>query len=77
MSSWSTPIWILVFAAGGLTELVALFTRRRGDTLSEHVWMLTRPGSGKPGIALWASRGAVALVCLWLAGHFAMGWWTL
>jgi len=73
-----TAFWILWAAVGGVCELVALWSRRRGDTLSENVWSVLRVGRDSRYPWLWYTlRSLTAAVCLWLAGHFAMGWWTL
>jgi hypothetical protein len=71
-----TVIWVLLGLVGGTTELVALFNRRDGDTLSEHVWRVARVADRRPTVLVWAVRVVIALVMLWLAGHFSMGWWT-
>lgn len=72
-----TIIWCVLGAVGGVTELVALLNRRDGDTLSEHVWRVTRVDDRRPTPVVWVLRGVVATIMLWLAGHFALGWWTL
>jgi hypothetical protein len=72
-----TIIWAAIGLVGGITELVALLNKRQGDTLSEHVWRVVRVGDPRPTRAVWVLRGLVALVMIWLAGHFSMGWWTL
>jgi hypothetical protein len=71
-----TIIWASLALAGGATELIALANRRDGDTLSEHIWRIARVGDSRPTALVWTVRAAIALVMLWLAGHFAMGWWT-
>lgn len=71
-----TVIWILLGVVGGVTELIALFNRKDGDTLSEHFWKVARVDDPRPTPMAWTIRGLIALVMLWLAGHFSMGWWT-
>lgn len=71
-----TVVWTTLVIVGGITELVALANRRAGDTLSEHVWRIVKVGDPRPSPFVWILRAAIALVVLWLAGHFAMGWWT-
>ena len=72
-----TIIWAAIGIVGGITELVAILNRRDGDTLSEHVWRIARVDDPRPTPLVWTIRGLIAAVCIWLAGHFAMGWWTL
>jgi hypothetical protein len=71
-----TIVWCALGLVGGVTELVALANKRSGDTLSEHVWRIARVGDRRPTALVWVIRGLIALVMLWLAGHFSMGWWT-
>lgn len=71
-----TVVWVALAVVGGATELIALRRRQPGDTLSEHVWRVTRVADPRPTAPVWILRAAVVLVLLWLAGHFAMGWWT-
>lgn len=71
-----TVIWIVLGVVGGVTELVALLNRRDGDTLSEHVWKVARVGDARPTPVVWVIRAVIALVMIWLASHFSMGWWT-
>lgn len=70
---------VIYVVCGGVllaTELVALLNRRDGDTISEHVWRVVRVGDPRPTALVWCMRALVALLMIWLAGHFAMGWWT-
>jgi hypothetical protein len=39
MSGWTIG-WLSIAAAIGVLEALALVNRKRGDTLSEHVWIL-------------------------------------
>lgn len=71
-----TAIWVALGVIGGVTELVALLNRRPGDTLSEHFWKVAKVDDPRPTKTVWVIRGLIALVMLWLAGHFSMGWWT-
>lgn len=71
-----TAIWVTLLAVGGLTECVALIRKDKGDTLSEHVWKWLRVGDARSTPVTWTSRVLVAVACLWLAGHFSMGWWS-
>lgn len=71
-----TVIWVALAVVGGVTELVALFSKQPGSTLSEHVWRVARVGDKRPTVLVWLIRAMIAAVMIWLAGHFAMGWWT-
>lgn len=71
-----TAIWIILGLIGGATEIAALRNRREGDTLSEHVWRIARVDDPRPTPLVWAIRAVIALVMIWLAGHFSLGWWT-
>ncbi len=56
-----TWAWILWGAAFCVIEGAALANRRRGDTLSEHVWLLRSRKAGRWGLAAFLG---------WLAYHF-------
>ena len=71
-----TWIWVALGAAALVTELAALFSRRPGGTLSEHMWKLLRVDDPRPSGAVWVGRGAVAVFLLWLVPHFLLGWFT-
>jgi hypothetical protein len=71
-----TAIWVILALVGGATELVALANKKPGDTLSEHVWKIAKVGDPRPTPLVWTIRALIALVMLWLAGHFSLGWWT-
>lgn|GEM_PF-2064189 len=60
-------VWLVLAAAVLVLELVAVFSGRRGDTISESVWWLLKHGFG------------VALVpfYLWLGWHFFIEFWFL
>jgi len=58
---WNTIAWSIWAAAGLLLELIALHDKKKGDTLSEHVWSLFR----RPFIY---AMGAGLLV--WMLLHF-------
>jgi hypothetical protein len=75
MTGWG--LFWSAFAALGLTaEFIALFNRSAGDTASENVWKVLRIADPRPSWLFWPLRAGVALACIWLAGHFSMGWWT-
>lgn len=71
-----TAVWIVLGAVGAVTELVALARPQKGDTLSEHFWRVCRVKDPRPTPVVWVIRALVALVMIWLAGHFSLGWWT-
>lgn len=65
-------VWILGFLG---IEAAALFNKKRGDTLSEHVWALI--GNTKRGYPKTkthkVARGALAALLAWLGFHFFGG----
>lgn len=60
--SWWSWAWALLALVGVTLEIAALVNRRRGDTLSEHVWKLQ-----------WPVRAVVVGFVGWLTWHFAFG----
>lgn len=60
-----------------VTELVALFGKKPGGTLSEHIWKVLRVGDPRPTSAVWVGRGVLGLFLVWLLFHFELGWFTL
>lgn len=78
MSGWSW-LWFAEGLLVGLTELYALLRARRGDTLSEQIWLWlhVEPGVTPPKAALYSFRTlTVAVPLLWLFFHFTFGWWA-
>lgn len=60
-----TSVWLWLFLLVIVWELVAVFRKKKGDTLSEHVWKLIRsPWTGLPIFAL------LGWVTFW---HFPFG----
>ena len=63
--------WLLLFVA---IEGPAIFNKRKGDTLSEHVWSwfsIKQKGAG------WRLRRVVLLAFMgWLVLHFMTGGWV-
>ena len=57
--------WVVIFGAGTLWELRALIDKRRGDTLSETVWVAVRHGK--------VPRLAVLAIMVWVTLHFVSG----
>lgn len=70
-SSMYTLLWLVWLLMFGAIEGAALFNRRAGDTLSEHVWgwfSIKAKGTG------WRARRFALLAFLaWLAAHFLTG----
>lgn len=69
--SWYTVGWIVWLGMFGAIEGAALFNKRRGDTLTEHV---VRWCSMKDKGKAWRIRrfGLLAFLA-WLASHFLTG----
>jgi len=61
-------VWLGFFA---VVEGVAVFNKKKGDTLSEHVWQLF--SVKHEGKAVWARRGTLYAFLLWLVTHFVTG----
>ena len=51
MNRGATIIWFTLLLGAVTTELAAIFQRRPGDTLSEHVWKLM---TAAPGAVIFA-----------------------
>jgi hypothetical protein len=62
-----TVAWGLVGTAVAVIEGLALVNRRKGDTLSEHVWALLKLGR--------AARVVLVLFWTWLGIHLFTGGW--
>lgn len=56
-----TAIWITLFALGLVAEGYALWSKKRGDTLSEKVWVLR---------AIRWARAILMPLWAWLTYHF-------
>lgn len=74
-------VWFLVtFPAGFLIpETIALATGHPENTLSAAIWRLEDLTPGQP-IGHWSAFhllfvGVLAVLFVWLLGHFALGWW--
>lgn len=73
-----TAAWIVWLGIFGVVEGIALFNRRPGDTLSEHVWEWfgTARGSDAPHTAIARGKRFVLLAFMaWLGVHFLTGGW--
>jgi hypothetical protein len=65
--------WYIIIGAAAIWEAVAIISKRKGDTLSEHVWKwfavndpLRRGGRG-------LRRTVLLLGMVWLTAHFVTG----
>lgn len=78
--SWYWLIWFMAsFALFIVPESIALATHHVENTLSAQVWRLEGLQNGQP-IWQWTALhvlvgGALAVVLLWLVGHFVLGFW--
>lgn len=77
MSTVFTAIWITLGAIGGITEIIALLRKARGDTLSEHIWAWWHVRDPRPTPLVVVGRIILLTIMIWLTGHLAFGWWTL
>jgi hypothetical protein len=69
-----TMLWIFWIAMFFAIEVPAILNKRRGDTLSEHVWRWFAV-TDKP--AGWQLRRFILLTFLaWLTVHFLTGGWV-
>ena len=64
--------WIGLFF---VIEGVAITNKKRGDTLSEHVWKFLGVNGWKVPSYPWLRRGAFSGLFIWLGGHFFFGLW--
>lgn len=82
-SWWSkyrfTVMWVGWIAAFVVIEAVAIFNKKKGDTLSEHVWRWfgVPDESAKVKKAFTVGRFALGAFLVWLTGHLTFGWWNL
>jgi len=70
--SWLWALWALIFVG---VEGVAVFNKKPGDTLSEHVWAWlgnTKRGFPQHG-GVQVARGVLGLGLTWLMFHFFGG----
>ena len=65
-------LWILGFL--GL-EYFAIRDKRKGDTLSEHVWATIGTKTKKKTVAMWAFRLGLGGLFVWLIPHFFTAGW--
>ena len=66
--TWGWVLWILGFL--GL-EYAAIKDKRKGDTLSEHVWaVIGTKHKGKKTALMWVARIGLAGLFAWLIPHF-------
>jgi len=71
--TWAWILWIVGF---GVIEYMAIKDKRKGDTLSEHVWKpIGTNHKGKKTAAMWVARGALIAFFTWIIPHFFKGIW--
>lgn len=63
-------VWILGF---GVLEYKALKDKKKGDTLSEHVWATIGQGQDSPSWINWTFRIILGVGFAWLVPHFFFG----
>jgi hypothetical protein len=69
--TWLWVLWALMF---GVIEYKAIKDKRKGDTLSEHVWKLIgKRGYAKTGTSV-VFRVGIGGLLVWLIGHFFGSW---
>lgn len=61
--------WIVYFC---ILEFLAIKNRKKGDTLSEHVWVWFGVRD-KPNLWAWIRRVILILFMVWLSLHFILG----
>lgn len=75
---WFTAGWVIWLALFAVLEGIAIKDRRKGDTLSEHVWWAQERlrNAGMIGKVLYgALAGGIFILLTWLIFHFILGWW--
>lgn len=65
--------WVILFVLGGVLETLAIIDRRRGDTLSEHVWKVFLVKDARHPVLRWLLRIPLLGALTWLTLHFAFG----
>lgn len=65
--------WLVIIGLGIVWEIAAILNKKRGDTLSEHVWrwfaVTDKRRTGLRGLR----RAVLLLGMLWLTFHFITG----
>jgi hypothetical protein len=74
--NWYTVCWVAWGVFFLAVEGKALFNKRDGDTLSEHVWKWFRVFDPRPTGWVVAARVLLGTSLLWLTLHLTMGWLT-
>ncbi len=69
--TWAWFIWLLAF---GAIEFAAIQDKRKGDTLSEHVWKLIGTKTENKSTRQWIFRLGLLGLFAWLISHFMTGW---
>ena len=76
MSDWIfTAAWIFIIVWFAVWETIAIVRKKRGDTLSEHVWQWFSLKGGKDKLKPWQAglRFAFLAFWAWLTLHFLSG----
>ena len=76
MPDWVfTLLWVGIIVYFVIVEGVALVRKKRGDTLSEHVWDWFCLKGEKDGKSAWCIVRRVLFFgfCIWLTVHFLSG----
>jgi hypothetical protein len=72
-----TLIWLIWLGIFVPLEIYGLWTNRRGDTLSENVWMWFHVMDKRPTVLTWILRAVLLVFLGWLTMHLVFGWWTI
>ena len=76
MPDWVfTAAWVFILIWFIIWEGIALIRKKRGDTLSEHVWTLFSLKGRKDGLKWWQAALRVLFLAFWawLTFHFLFG----
>ena len=68
--TWAWILWIFGFLA---IEYAAIKDKRKGDTLSEHVWATIGTKTKTKTALMWVSRIGLGVLFAWLIPHFFTG----
>lgn len=70
MTWWSWG-WLIIVVAGLALEVAALLNKGRGDTASEHIWLLLR----KSVLAWFLFAGLMVWLCIHFLGFGIVDGW--
>lgn len=68
-----TIAWILWMVGFLAIEYSALKDKRKGDTLSEHVWATIGTKTKTKTALMWGARIGLGVLFAWLVPHFFAG----